>query len=446
MLRAFFSDGKDFNMNNAREVALRTLHKIDSEGAYSNIALKEELLKAGLDSRDNAFVTNLVYGVISRRLTLDYVIKTYSSVKLKKLSVFVLDILRMGIYQIFFMDKVPDSAAVNESVKLANKYAKRSMGFVNGVLRSVIRGGDILADIKDISVKYSFPGEICDVFIRDLGAKRAESLMKSLNSQAAMTIRANSLKVTAEELKEKLCGCGVSAELIDGVPYVLRVSGLDVSGSDLYKKGFYTVQGVSAILSVMALDAKPGQNVIDMCSAPGGKTSFIAELMKNEGEIRAFDIHPHKIDIIEKNMERLGISIVQAACVDGTVEISRLKGWADKVIADVPCSGLGIIQKKPDIKWAFEPSELSNIQIKILKNAASYLKEGGELIYSTCTLNKQENEDVINEFLAENKEFELVDFRELIPERFRKETPGYMTLYPDIDNTDGFFIAKIRRK
>jgi len=430
-------------MNNARETALKILYKINTEGAYSNIALKDELAKAGLDSRDNAFVTNLVYGVISRKLTLDYVIKKYSSVKLKKLSVFVHEILRIGVYQIFFMDKVPDSAAVNECVKLANKYAKRSSGFINGVLRSVIRGGDILSDVSDLTVKYSFPEDICNVFIRDMGKDKAKNVMDALNSQATMTIRANSLKTNTEELVKTL---GESAEIIEDVPYAVKVSGLDVSGSDLYKKGFYTVQGISAMLSVMALDVKPGQSVIDMCSAPGGKTSYIAELMNNDGEIRAFDIHPHKIDIIEKNMERLGIDIVTAACFDGTTPIERLKNSADKIIADVPCSGLGIIQKKPDIKWAFTPSELNIIQKKILKNAASYLKPGGELVYSTCTINKQENEDVVNEFLSQNKDFELMDFSTLLPQRFRKDTTEYLTLYPDTDKTDGFFIAKIRRK
>lgn len=428
-----------------REVALKILHKIDKDGAYTNIAVKDGLAASGLDARDKGFVSEMVYGIVSRRLTLDYFIKKYSSVKLKKLSLYVLELLRMGIYQIYFMDRVPESAAVNESVKLAKRYAGRSAGFVNAVLRSIIRGGDSISDIQSIMERYSFPDSIYNVFKRDFGEQRAIDIMKSLNEKPHMTLRANTLKVTADELLRLLEHDGITAEPGDAAASVF-VSGMDVGGSRLYRDGFFTVQGTAAMLSCAALGVKPGMSVIDMCAAPGGKTTYLCELMKNSGSVRAFDIYDHKIELIRQNAKRLGITIIDASVSDAAVIKEELFESADRVMADVPCSGLGIIAKKPDIKWAFEESSLPGLQLKILENAAMYLKHGGSLIYSTCTLNKQENECVVEKFLSQNTEFEPEDFGGLIPKRFSCSGRGYITLYPDTDRTDGFFIAKIKRR
>ena len=423
-------------MQNPREVALLALYEIEYGGAYSNMAVKDFLPKLE-DSRDKGLVTQLVYGVVRRKLTLDYIISKYSKVKVKKLSKYVLLILRMGVYQLYFTDKIPESAAVNESVRLAKKYAGKSSGFVNGILHSVIRGKETLEypkeKIENLSVKHSFPEEMVELFW-DTGF--CEELLLSLNREPETTVRVNTLK------KEELETEWEMSPVYDGARII---KGTDVAKNPDYIAGRIIPQDVAAMMASLALSPKPGETCIDMCAAPGGKTTHLAELMENKGKIYAFDIHPHKIEIINKNAERMGISIIDAKPGDGLEQKEELLEKADKVLCDVPCSGLGIIRRKPDIKWNKEDIEaLPEIQYKILKNAAGYLKTGGELVYSTCTILKRENENVVMRFLEENEEFELVKIE--LPGKLKRENNGYITLYPNIDGTDGFFIAKIRRK
>ena len=425
-------------MANPRETALLTLYEIEYNGAYSNMALKDALSK-GFSGLDKAFITNLVYGVVRRKLTLDYIISRYSKTKIKKMSKFVLLTLRLGIYQIYFMDKIPDSAAVNESVKLAKRYCGKSAGFVNGILHSVIRGRDTLEypddKVKFLSVKYSFTEEMVKEFMK---YDFCEELLESLNKEPKTTIRINRLKGTDLKIE------GAELEKSPLYEYARTVSGFDVSASKEYNEGKFIPQDIAAMMAVLALYPKSGETVIDMCAAPGGKTTHIAEIMENKGRITAFDIHPHKVEIIKKNAERMGIDIIDAREQDATELSEELKGTADKVLADVPCSGLGIIRRKPDIKWNKEDIRaLPALQYRILENAAKYLKLGGELVYSTCTLNKRENEDVICEFVRNNKEYEFVKIE--LPDKLARENSGYITLYPNIDNTDGFFISKIKR-
>ena len=423
-------------MQNPREAALLALYEIEYNGAYSNMAVKDVLPKLE-DSRDKGLVTRLVYGVVRKKLTLDYIISKYSKVKIKKLSKYVLLILRMGVYQLYFTDKIPESAAVNESVKLAKKYCGKSAGFVNGILHSVIRGKDTLEYPKDkienLSVVYSFPEEMVELFW-DTGF--LEDLLSALNEEPETTVRVNTLK--DEELETR---CEVSP--VYSGARILK--GTDVAENPDYKKGRIIPQDVAAMMASIALSPKPDETCIDMCAAPGGKTTHMAELMKNRGRIYAFDIHPHKIEIIKKNAERMGISIIDAKIGDASELNEELIGKADKVLCDVPCSGLGIIRRKPDIKWNKDDIEsLPEIQYQILKNASQYLKPGGELVYSTCTILKRENEDVVMRFLEENKEFELLPIE--LPEKLHRENKGYITLYPNIDGTDGFFICKMKRK
>ena len=422
-------------MPNPREVALLALYEIEYNGAYSNMAVKDALKKLE-DSRDKGLVTQLVYGVVRRKLTLDYIISKYSKVKIKKLSKYVLLILRMGVYQLYFTDKIPESAAVNESVKLAKKYSGKSSGFVNGILHSVIRGKETLEYPKDkienLSVKYSFPEEIVEL-LWDTGF--CEELLESLNGEPETTVRVNTLKKEELETKMEVSGIYEGARILKGT---------DVSENPDYKKGRIIAQDVAAMMAGFALSPKADETAIDMCSAPGGKTTHLAELMENKGKIYAFDIHSHKIEIIKKNAERMGISIIDARLGDGTQLQEEFVGKADKVLCDVPCSGLGIIRRKPDIKWNKENiEELPEIQYKILENASMYLKVGGELVYSTCTILKRENEDVINKFLEENENFELAEIK--LPGKLNRDNKGYITLYPNIDGTDGFFISKIKR-
>ena len=417
-------------MKKPRETALLILYKTQFEGAYANLELKSSI-SPETDKRDRAFITSLVYGVMSRRLTLDYIIEQYSKIKMKKLSKYIHIILQMGLYQIFFTEKIPQSAAVNESVKLASRYGHRaSAGFVNGILRAAASNGiKYPADgIKRLSVMYSFPEWICEKWVRELGESFTEEMLAALNSEPQLTLRPNRLKITAETLADRLQKNGAQAEVKNGA---VVCSGLNVGADELYKQGFYTVQDRAAMTAAETLAPKAGELVIDMCAAPGGKTTHMAELMENEGKILAFDIHEHKIHLIEENAERLGISIITAQKADASKPRAELAGTADKVLCDVPCSGWGIVRRKPDIKYNRSPEDsFFEIQYAILKSGAEYLKTGGELVYSTCTVEKSENEGVTGFFLENNTDFEKV---------FEK------TYYPNVDGTDGFYICKIRK-
>lgn len=418
-------------MINSREIAMKVLYEIEYEGAYSNMALKKALRNGEISHRDKAFITHLVYGVTDKKLTLDYIISKFSKIKLKKISKYILIILRMGVYQIKFMDKVPESAAVNECVKLARRYGHgASAGFVNGMLRNIVRS-DIeypKDKIEYMSVKYSVPLWLCKKWINDFGFEFTNELLKSFEQSAKICVRPNTLKITEQELSDKLNDEGNKAEVKNNLVYI---EGFDIGNDELYKKGYYTVQDEAAYTAGKVLAPKVGETVIDMCAAPGGKTTHLAEIMCNKGEIFAFDIHEHKIAIIQKNAERLGISIIKTEISDGSVFNKKYAEKADKILCDVPCSGLGIIRRKPEIKWnRNEDDDFHSLQEQILLNASKYLKKGGELVYSTCTINKEENEEVTSGFLKENSNFEKL---------YEK------TFYPHIDNTDGFYICKIKR-
>lgn len=425
-------------MKNARQAALAALYEIEYNGAYSNIVLKNVLGETDLDSRDRAFVSALVYGVTAKKRMLDYMIEQLSKVKLKKVSKYILLILRMGLYQLKFMDKVPDSAAVNESVRLARRFGhSASAGYVNGILRTAAKTD--FAEPSDISVKESFAPECAKKLIEDY-KDRADEIMSALNKEPKMTVRVNTLKTTVSELKERL-----DAEECEYSDVGLYVKKLDTASSGEYEKGFFAVQDAAPQVACKVLAPNKGDTVIDLCAAPGGKTTYLAELMQNEGKIFAFDIHSHRVELIKKNASRLGIDIIDATEGDATVFNCELSEVADKVLADVPCSGIGIARRKPELKYKTEFEGLADIQLSILKNGARYLKKGGELVYSTCTLYKDENERVIEKFLEENDGFELVSFSEYLPDGFFEDKDGIMTVLPDKTDCDGFFVAKIRR-
>jgi 16S rRNA (cytosine967-C5)-methyltransferase len=418
-------------MINAREIAMKTIYAVEFDGAYSNMALKKALSNPDITKQDKALITSLVYGVTDKKITLDYIIGKHSRLKIKKISKYILIILRMGIYQLKFMDKIPQSAAVNESVKLAKRYGHgASAGFVNGMLRSISSWETEYPKDKTecLSVRYSFPAELCQKWIGDFGYEFTEELFKAFGKEPKLNLRPNTLKVTAKELAEMLNDEGISASVHDD--YVIS-DGFEIASDTFYEKGFYTVQDAAAMQAAKILSPKEGQTVIDMCAAPGGKTTHMAELMKNTGTVYAFDIHEHKIELIKKNAERLGIDIIKPSVSDGEVFDERYKEKADKILCDVPCSGLGIIRRKPEIKHNKEErNNLPQIQRKILDNAAKYLKADGEMVYSTCTIEKEENEAVTGAFLADNKNFEKL---------YEK------TFYPHKDDTDGFYICKMKK-
>ncbi len=424
-------------MISAREAALLTLYDVFYGGAYSNLALKETLGRCGgMSAADKGLVTSLVYGVVSRHFTLEYVICRYSSLKPRKLAKYIRLILELGLYQLIYADRIPQSAAVNESVKLAKKYGRRgSERFVNGVLRAFCRDGCVIEYPDDrlaaLAVKESFSPEMTELFVTDFGYERAARLMAALNGVPPMMLRANILKNTCVELTEKLGKTGIRAVPVEGTA-LTAAEGFDVGASALYCSGCFTPQDMGAYTASVILDPQPGETVIDMCAAPGGKSTHIAELMGDSGRIIACDIHKHKLKIIENNAGRLGLNSIETALCDGSVKRESFTGAADRVLCDVPCSGWGIIRRKPDIKLGRgSVSELPTLQKAILCNGADYVKSGGTLVYSTCTINRRENEAVTDAFLNMRNDYEKT---------YEK------TFMPDEDNSDGFYICRMIRK
>ena len=443
-------------INKAREIALKALYKIEKEDAYSNIALNQVLKEnKNIDERDVGLISELVYGTITWKLTLDEIIKKYSNIKLKKISVWILNILRMGIYQIIFLDKIPKSAAVNESVNLAKRYGhKSSSNFVNAILRKVsVNDYKELEEIKDdkerISKTTSMPMWIIEELLKQKDIKEVEEICKNSNLKPNTTIRMNKLKTNKKELEEKLLKRKI--EYLEGSleDFFVLKKVKNIENIDLFKEGFFTVQDEGAGLIVDVLDPREDEYILDACSSPGGKTTYIAEKMKNKGKIEAWDIHEHRVKLVQNAAKRLGINIIQAKTQDATEFNQDLVGKFDKILLDVPCLGLGVIKRKPDIKWKRKKEdieEITKIQKAILNNCSKYLKKKGELVYSTCSILKEENEDIIEGFLKENSQFEFCKENE---KNYGNivifgEKDKYINIYPSNEN-DGFFICKLRK-
>jgi len=445
----------------ARETALKILYEINEKGAYSNVSINKHLSRnSELKNIDKAFVTELVYGTVKWKLKLDYIISKFSNLKLNKISPWILNVLRLGVYQLIYMDRVPDSAACNESVKLAKKYGHgASGGFVNGVLRSVSRNKNniVYPDresnlVRYLSIMYSHPEWMVENFLSRYGEKFTESLLKSNNETPDITIRVNTCKITKEEILKEFYKEGISAREGNYAHEAIILNNpSSITEIEAFKQGYFQVQDESSMLVGYILDPKPGETVIDVCSAPGGKATHIAQLMKNTGLVLARDIHPHKIKLIDEAALRLSFDIIKTQLFDATKLDTDLVEKADGVLVDAPCTGLGIIRKKPDIKWARNTNDLEEIkklQGTILETASKYVKPGGKLVYSTCTIQKEENEDIVESFLNKNPDFEPVDITDCLPGNLVKETSknGYIQLYPNIDKTDGFFISKMVKR
>ncbi len=427
-------------MENVRELVLKGLYRIEVEDAYSNQALQEVLAVGTLGAVDRGFATELLTGVVRNRLQLDYIIGKFSKIKLKKLSPWVHQILRMGIYQMIFMDRVPDRAACNEAVKLARRYAHgAAQGYVNGLLRTVAREKENISYPEDVlerlSVVYSCPVWLTEKLVGQYGEDFCEKILKASHEKQPVSLRVNRLKTTAEELQMALEVEGVITHRDPAEPYRLFVDGaLDIQRSKAYRDGWYTIQNASSMAAVDLLEPKAGETVLDLCAAPGGKTTFMAERMENRGRIFAMDLYPHKTELIRKSAERLGISIIETQAGDATVYLPAWSKKADRVLVDAPCSGIGVIHKKPDIKWRRKPEDvlaLCQIQREILKNAAQYVKPGGVLVYSTCTILREENQMQAAWFLKEQPDF----VQEKEQALFTHETGG-----------SGFYLAKFIRK
>ena len=434
----------------ARQIAYEILLKIEVDVAYSNLAIDSAVKTYNPDSTDCAFISRLVYGVVERKITLDYIISQYLTKSINKTKPEILTILRLGAYQLLFMDKVPQSAAVNESVKLtkSNKCDYAS-GLVNAVLRKISQNGlntkKITDDVKKISVLYSVPEELVNFITYHYGKQNAEQFFNAALQPKEVFIRVNTLKTTTEQLQDLLKHEGVEAYntfMADALKIELNSAVYDLK---CFKDGLFHVEDLSSQLCVQALELEPGFTAIDVCAAPGGKSFTAAQYMQNKGTLYSCDIYSQRTDLINNGAMRLGATCIKPFVNDATVFNDSLPQM-DRVLCDVPCSGLGIIGKKPEIKYKKldDTKSLLPIQRQILETSAKYVKQGGRLVYSTCSVNPNENRKICDAFLKANPDFESV---KALPHIERAVDEGdYLTLLPHKNNCDGFFIATFIRK
>lgn len=409
-----------------------------------------------LDNRDIGFISELTYGVITWKLTIDEIIKKYSNLRLKKISPWILNALRMGIYQIVFLNKVPKSAAVNESVNLAKRYGhKGSSNFVNAILRKVSKNDyeemfNIENNVERISKTTSMPVWIVETLLKENTLEKVEEICKNSNLKPELSIRVNNLKTSKEELKKKLEEKDIKVE--NGVleDFLILKNAKNIENIEEFKKGFFTVQDEAAGLTAKILNPQINDTVLDACSSPGGKTTYLAEIMKDKGEVIAFDIHPHRVKLVEQVSKRLNLKSIKTDVKDSSIYDEKYKEKFDKILLDVPCLGLGVLKRKPDIKWQRKEEdieEISKIQKQILDTCSKYLKKGGVLVYSTCSILKEENEDVVNEFLEENENFEMEKIELEENNYFKKfcKNNKFLQVYQS-EKSDGFFICKMMKK
>ena len=432
----------------ARETALNVLIACRKEGGWSNGVLKQYTARDRLDRREAALASRLCYGVLQNRLKLDFYLQQLLTGKVRDLHPAVRDILHLGLYQLRLMDKIPDSAAVNESVALTKKYCPKvrsAPGLVNAVLRRAAT--EELQEPRSYVEKYSHPQALVDSLKSYVGKERLENMLRANNDIAPMTVQVNTLRTTAAALLVKLEGEGVEATPHAWLPDCLVLSGTgNLESLPSFRDGLYYVQDAAAKLSVLCAQIPQNSRVLDCCAAPGGKSFAAAMVMGGTGSVTSCDIHSHKIPLIEAGAKRLGIENLTALCQDGAAFNQAWENAMDAVIADVPCSGYGIIRKKPDIRYK-DPSsmkDLPQLQLQILTNQARYVRPGGVLLYSTCTLVRGENEGVVEAFLNNHPDFAIEPLP--LPPVFLKNESGMLALVPGEYDTDGFFIARLRKK
>ncbi len=421
-----------------------------TQDGWSNGLLKDQIAADRLDRRDAALATRICYGVLQNRGKLDFYLQQLLTGKLRDLHPLVRDILHLGLYQLLEMDKIPDSAVVNTSVDLAKKFCKKQRfapGLVNGVLRNAVRTrGELKAPAK-LEDRYSHPKALIALLRGYVGEHRLEPMLQANNAAPKTVAQVNTLKITTAQLMGKLQEEGVEAQPHGWMQDALVLSGTgNLESLPSFREGLYYVQDAAAKLSVLCAELTPGQRVLDCCAAPGGKSFAAMIAMQGNGAIISCDVHPHKVSLIQSGACRLGMDTITAKLQDATQSIPEWFGAMDTVLCDVPCSGLGIIRKKPDIRYKDlqEMQVLPKLQLQILKNQACYVRPGGVLLYSTCTLVREENEGVLEAFLRECPDFTLESLH--LPAVFPKNTSGMLALVPGEYDTDGFFIGKLRRK
>lgn len=438
----------------AREAALLTLNTCQRQGGWSDGALKKQLAAGGLEGREAALATQLCFGVVQNEMLLDFYISKFSNIPLRRMESKVVQALRLGLYQMLFLTKIPQSAAVNCSVELTRTHCKnpRAPGMVNAILRSLQRNLNQLPTIPQndlaeyFSILYSHPVWLVEELLPLLGSEETAEFLQANNSQPPMTAMVNTTKTTAQEATDLLAEQGVE---VTPHPWLENCLILNKTGNlerlDAYGQGFFYVQDPASRLMALASGAAPGMRVLDMCAAPGGKSFAAAIQMDNQGEVISCDLHPHKKKLIQAGADRLGLSIIKPMTADGKVRREEWVSAFDLVLVDAPCSGLGVIRKKPDIRYK-DPKpleDLPQVQQAILENAAGYVKPGGVLMYSTCTILPRENGEIVSAFLEKHPEFVREAFE--LPGAAGQVEAGEITLWPQVHQTDGFFICKLRK-
>lgn len=432
-------------MTSVRELSFQTLEAVLKDGAYSNLKMNEVLQEHSLNAADRGLYTALIYGTLKRKLTLDFYLKPYVKTKIKG---WVRRLLWMSLYQYIYMDKIPTHAIINEAVNIAKKRGGKQTGnTVNAILRQVTT--QPLRDIERIknkeerlSIRYSLPTWIVRHWLTHFGEETTEAIAAQMLLPAVQTVRVNRTKITVDDAISQLKQEGYRVEQDRDIAHCLIVEGHGVMQSQLFQQGKISIQDKSSMFVAEMMDLQPGHRVLDCCSAPGGKACHMAEILAGAGDIIATDIHDHKIGLIQHNIDKLGLSGIHARQHDAT---APYEGQFDRILVDAPCSGLGVLRHKPEIRYTMTPEtvdKLVQIQLQILENVAQNVKIGGELIYSTCTIEQMENENVIYTFLKAHPEFEFTTMRDPRTDAQVKT----LQLLPQDYNADGFFITKIRRK
>ena len=434
---------------NARSVALEALLQVSENEGYSNIVIDKTLRKYELDKRDSALASIIFYGTIEKRITIDYYLSKCLDHPTYKINEKTLEILRTAVYQIMFLEKIPESAAVNEAVNLAKEY-KLQFGFVNAVLRKFIKIKDELTlaegnSEKALSIRYSVPEKLISLWLDSYGMEITEKILEDFSKIAPTYIRLNNTKITEEEFEKNFEFSFKKSQYI-GNCYKIFSAG-DVTSLKEFEDGLFHVQDISSQMLCNILAPKENEVLIDVCAAPGGKTFTLSELMNGTGTVYSYDLYKGRVKLIRAGAYRLGLKNVMASMRDALSDKCEIDN-ADKIHCDVPCSGFGVIRRKPEIKYNRTEEDittLSDLQYKILETAGKYLKAGGHMVYSTCTVNKEENIDVINKFLKNNSHFKLIDIEKETSKLFNTAKKGYIEIYPHIHNMDGFFIAKLKK-
>lgn len=438
----------------AREAALLTLNTCQRQGGWSDGALKKQLAAGGLEGREAALATQLCFGVVQNQLLLDFYLSKFSNIPLRRMESKVVQALRLGLYQMLFLSRIPQSAAVNSSVELTRTHCKnpRAPGMVNAILRSLQRNLNQLPTIPQndpaeyLSILYSHPVWLVEELLPLLGSEGTAEYLQANNSQPPITAMVNTTRATTQQVAQLLAEPGVE---VTSHPWLKGCLILNKTGNlerlDAYQQGLFYVQDPASRLMALASGAAPGMRVLDVCAAPGGKSFAAAIQMENQGEVISSDLHPHKKKLIQAGADRLGLSIIKPMTADGKVRREEWVSAFDLVLVDAPCSGLGVIRKKPDIRYKDpEPlADLPQVQEAILENAAGYVKTGGVLMYSTCTILPRENGEIVAAFLKKHPEFIREAFT--LPGPAGEVSEGEITLWPQVHQTDGFFICKLRK-